>query len=202
MDLVVDMSAQEASDVLNVSPRRVQMIAHNGLIHAVKHGRDLRFSRREVDRMAANGLSGGRPYSAVNAWRRVGNGDLPAADAQVMLSRLSRRAQRHMYAAHPSLLERLASDDRLLLSGHSAADVPLGDEAIVEAYVAADDLDDLVAEYRLREPDRSVNVFLRAVPPEVNLPDEVPRLFIALDLLESPLPRVRGVGESLLGDLL
>lgn len=202
MDLLVDMPVREAAEALDVSVHRVRALAHAGAIHAIKQGRDLRLSRRDVDRLVANRLVGGRPYKAHNAWQRMIEGDLPHDSAPVLLARLSRRGQRRLYVAHPSLLDRLASDDRLLRSGHSAADVPLGDGRVVEAYVASSDLDDVVAEYRLRDPEQAANVILRVVPPDVGLPNEMPPLVVALDLLESPLPRVRGVGEDMLTGLL
>lgn len=202
MDMLVNMSVRDAAEALDLGVHRIRALAHAGAIHAIKQGRDLRLSRRDVERIAANGLVGGRPYKAANAWQRLIDEDLPDESIPVLLARLSRRGKRHLYVAHPSLLQRLAADDRLLLSGHSAADVPLGDDPVVEAYVASDDLDDVAAACRLRDPERSVNVILRAVPPEIDLPDEVPPIVVALDLMESPLPRVRGVGEEMLAGLL
>lgn len=203
MDLLVDMSVREAAEALGLSVHRVRALAHAGAIHAIKQGRDLRLSRRDVERLAANGLVGGRPYNADNAWQRLMDRDLPDESIPVLLSRLSRRGRRHLFMAHPSLLERLASDDRLLLSGHAAADqLPMDDDGVVEAYVAAEDLADIVNDYRLRAPEQAANVILRAVPPEVGLPRKAPDLVVAIDLIESPLPRVRGVGEDALRRLL
>lgn len=202
VDLLIDMPVRDAADVLGVSERRVQMLVEAGAIHAVRQGRDLRLSRRDVERLSANGLVGGRPYNAANAWRRLVDGDLPDVPVSVLLARLARRGQRVLLVAHPSLLGRLAEDDRLLLSGHTAAERAPSGEEVLEAYLSRNDVKDVIDEYGLRPPDRATNVILRVVPPEVELPDEVPSVLVALDLLESPLPRVRGVGEQMLGGLL
>lgn len=203
MDLVVDMSVREAAQALGLSVHRVRALAHGGAIHAIKKGRDLRLSRRDVERLLANGLVGGRPYNADHAWRRLIDGDLPDVSIPGLLARLSRRGDRRLFMAHPSLLESLASDSRLLLSGHAATDqLPMDDDRIVEGYVAADQLDGIVTDYRLQPPGSAANVILRAVPSEVGVPRQVPDLVVAIDLMESPLPRVRGVGEDALRRLL
>lgn len=202
MDLQVDMTVRDASKILDVTPQRVRALVATGALHAIKDGRDLRVSRRDLERLAAKGLVGGRPYTAANAWRRLIEDDLPDESVQAVVARLARRGERHLFLAHPSLLAALAADERLLLSGLAVVDgLPL-EEQIVDAYLGVGDLDDVVTQYRLRPAQQATNVILRAVPAVIDLPDEAPALAVALDLVESLLPRVRGVGEKMLQGLL
>lgn len=90
MDLIVDMPVRDAAVALGVSERRVQMLCDVGAIHAIRQGRDLRLSRRDVERAAANGFVGGRPYKATHPWRRLFDGDLPDEPNSVLLARFAR----------------------------------------------------------------------------------------------------------------
>jgi hypothetical protein len=105
--------------------------------------------------------------------------------------------------AHPSLLAELRREPDLMLSGATAAtQLGLGLLArdIVEAYVAADRAEDIVARYHLRV-SREPNVVLRVVPrftPDWPPAHEAPLPAIALDLLEDPDPRAHELGDALI----
>lgn len=200
MDLLVDMSVRDAAVELGVSPQRVRALVQSGSLHSVKEGRDLRLSRRDVDRLAAFESVLGRPYSARKAWKSLLGGVLPDESLSVLVSRFAGRAERRLFAVHPSQVERLRDDHRVRLSGHAAADdLPVAQEdVLIEGYVSEDDLAQITDDYRLQPAERAASVILRVVPSEVSLPRDVPGYAIAFDLLDSPLPRVRGIGAEML----
>ena len=115
----------------------------------------------------------------------------------------SRFERADYFYAHPSLMHGLVKDHHLSLSGgHAAAqyglDLVPGDN--LDAYVAIESLNLVVDSYSLQEVDSfNGNVVLRSVQdfPD-NHPDVVPRLFLAIDLIEGDDPRGREAGSELL----
>ena len=124
-----------------------------------------------------------------------------------MRDRLLDRAVVHTFRAHSSLLERIAGDLDLMLTGTSAARELhlglLGGQDRVDAYVASTLLATMVKRHHLRTSDEP-NVILRAVPPiDWSWPPArvAPRSAVALDLLDDPEPRVRQVARDLLASV-
>lgn len=118
--------------------------------------------------------------------------------------RLIDRGHAIPYRAHPSMLDRMRADPRLMLTGVSAASALrlglVGGADEVDAYVDHALVDDIVERYRLR-PSTDPNVTLRLVPAigwDWPPTDVSPRPAVALDLLDHPEPRVRQVGSELL----
>ena len=90
-----------------------------------------------------------------------------------------------------------------MLSGATAAsELRLGLLAgeVVDGYVDARDLDEIVRRHHLR-PSRDPNVILRVVPSFTEawpLHRHAPLPAVALDLLDDPDPRTRALGDQLL----
>ena len=117
-----------------------------------------------------------------------------------------RGSVRELAVPAPSRLlafRRIASDPALMLSGPTAASrLRLGLLAgeVVEGYVDARDLDEIVRRHHLRA-SRDPNVILRVVPTFAEAwprARHAPLSAVALDLLDDPDPRARTLGNQLL----
>lgn len=118
------------------------------------------------------------------------------ADPELLLrSWLAARAQRHQLSAPDP--HRLLDDPRLVPSGLSDPRSGMSAGHQVEAYVRADDLEDVRTDHLLVPADRSrANVWLHAAP---MLPSEpVPLLLLAADLAEHDGPRELGRARDLI----
>jgi excisionase family DNA binding protein len=117
-----------------------------------------------------------------------------AADLAANLRSLLRnRAERRLFRASPRDLGALRSDDRLDLSGISLPGSGIASGDIVEGYVAASYLGDLVDEYLLSQASHGqANVVLHAVNP-ADIPGRRIEpdnwLLLAADLAEHHRPR-------------
>lgn len=116
--------------------------------------------------------------------------------------------------AHPSVLEKLRGDRRLLVSGVHAArqyGSDLVPDDFVEAYVNASDAEAVAAKHGLIEVDDGANVQLRLVGEELDwwrtvaeanrAIDVAPALLVIADLSERDDARARLGAESLWSDL-
>jgi hypothetical protein len=126
-----------------------------------------------------------------------------AADPVPLLrSWLPNRAAPRRLHASPADLADLRSDDRVVLSGvsHPASGLLAGNE--VEAYVRADDAEDVRDDYLLVEPrpDSPPNVVLHVVDGEQALIGrelDLPWLALAADLAERPGAREKDAARQL-----
>jgi hypothetical protein len=141
---------------------------------------------------------------------------LAAEEVAQVAWRLRRRsAPALLLAAHPSTIERMLTDRRLLLTGPHAARAHGGDlvpDGPLDAYVDATDIADVVAHHALLEADGPADVRLRAVPsltamlgPEPRTDRRVrrmaPRLLVAVDLVEHGDARAASAGAALWSEL-
>jgi hypothetical protein len=108
-------------------------------------------------------------------------------------SLLRNRAARRLFRASPRDLAALRSDDRINLSGVSLAGSGIASSDMVEGYVAADRLDDLVDDYLLSDAGHmDANVVLHVVDPAGGPGWGAPLdswLLLAADLAEYHRPR-------------
>jgi hypothetical protein len=170
----------------------------------------------------------GRPFSPGSAWAllaMLAGGDpeglsaprrsqlrrhLRDADVHELAARLGRRASRRLVYAHPSMLEALAAEPRVALTGLAAAErvgarlVGTGDDEY-EGYVAESDVAGLYAAYGLVDAETVANVVLRVVDDE----EKVPRRsgmaaapVVGLDLWESGDARSSEEGQRLFAEAL
>lgn len=119
-------------------------------------------------------------------------------------SRFASRGRPRRFRAHPSLLEAVRADSALMLTGTSGATERrlglIGGGGEVDAYVSSADLDAVVRRHHM-QPSGDPNVVLRVVDPFTTPwpPARVaPASAIALDLLDSPEPHAKQVGEEVL----
>lgn len=216
------MSAAAAAEVLGLTADRVRQLVMAGAIGSRRIGGRYLVRRDDVEARLDAGAPSGRPYSPRRAWALVllAGGITPAGLDPVTLSKLrgvlrdrslwairsqlGSRAERRDMRAHSSDLERLESEDGVMLTGgRHAAEAGLGlvaPDAPVELYVDHSTADRLVARYALRPSDRP-NVRLRLLPPGIGpwLEGRVaPRLAVALDLAEDRDPRAQAVAHQAL----
>lgn len=197
-----ELAAERIAHVWAVHPDSVRRRAQIG----VASGRP--WAARQVWRMAAmvelalrgrdEELAGfNRAIGPQAAWRLrryladVAGEDDPRNVAWRLRGRVDEIVERY---GHPSILEDLADDPRLMLSGvHAAAEqgADLVPDEFVDAYVHASHLADVIAGCRLVEVEGQPNVRLRLVDQveswrQVPVPDErgAPLLLVVADLSE------------------
>ena len=222
----MEVSVRDAAQRLSVSPQRVRALAATGRIPARKLGRDWAIGIDQVGLQDFGRRGRGRPLSARSCWAIL---DLLAGKQPQGLSRserlrararleslahsapgdLSARAEVGRYVVHRGLIERVASDPRIVLGGISAAlhyraDLVALDE--VEGYVRADDLGSLVGDYALMPPsaDARANVLLRVSVPRWPFEESVriaSRGVVAVDLIDAGDERSVRAGRRLLVDM-
>lgn len=130
-------------------------------------------------------------------------GRLRDQSLEELAPRLERRAERRAYRAHPSDVERIASVQRAVRSGPSAADkhdLDLVSSGEVDVYIPADRLEALVKRFSLRRSERP-NVVVRAVPeiwPFRRGERFAPAAVVGVDLLSSVDARFQRAGRALL----
>jgi excisionase family DNA binding protein len=220
------LTVAAAADRLAVTRGRVRQLIWSGALPASRlaGGRIWLIPAEAVEARAELGIGRGRTLTPANAWGLLCLADgrpVPWLDGRTrrrltallerqglggLRPRLLERGRPHPYRTHPSSLERLRSDGRLMLTGVTGAiELRLGlvGGGRIEAYVAEADLGRVSKDHRLRA-SREPNVTLRVVPDAgVDWPiaPVAPLPAVALDLLEDPEPRLRQVGRDVLARL-
>jgi hypothetical protein len=215
------LSVADVSVRLQVTPGRVRQLIETGALRAQKVG--CQWIIQDIDLATLGKRSNGRPWSSSAAWGVIGRAlDRPtpwlsarersraderlAKGVGLIVDKLSFRAQRWQYRAHPSALARMHDDPRWVAGGVSAAafvgaDLVVGDD-VIEGYLRTDDLNKARTEFGLIEPGRaSANVILHSysgVEPFESAERSVPLLVVALDLLEHSDERSKRAGRGLL----
>lgn len=212
----------QAAERLAVTKNMVRGLISAGELPAERIGREWMVSLEAVELRLDRRPSDGRHLRAPNAWAvlfMVVGEPVPWLDqsnrwrlrqylASHRLSndrsRYSERGRPTAYRAHPSLLAAVRGDHALMLTGTSGASERrlglIGGSGEVDAYVAKTDLNTIVRRHHL-QPTDDPNVILRIVPKFTSPwpPARVaPVSAIALDLLDSPEPRAKQVGEEML----
>jgi len=227
-DLRDSVAADVAAERLGRSPHEVRRLLRAG--HLCAHRRAGRWfvPMSEVRRLQRLPQPVGRPFSPGSAWALLAvlAGDDPAglsaprrsqlrrhlrdADGPELAARLGRRATRRLVYAHPSMLDALAADPRVVLTGlaaaeHAGARLVGVDDDEVEGYVAESDIAGLYAAYGLVDAETVANVVLCVVDD----PAQVPRRsgmaaapVVGLDLWESGDARANEEGQRLFTEVL
>lgn len=219
---VVSVPSVPVSDAalrLGVSEQRVRAMISAGAIEAEKAAGTWWIPAESLARVIAASRRGGRPFSQASAWTLllIASGE-PAQWASpkvrwrmsvalkehglgAAFGKLSHRAVRHAFQAHPAELPRLARNRGLMPGGVSAASAHrlglLGGEE-VEAYVPAGALERVTRRHALvRGSD--ANVILRVLPddmwPVLRRP-VAPLAAVLADLVEHPEARARRVARE------
>ena len=174
-----------------------------------------------VARRKQSAKPAGRPLEPPNAWGAIfliSGKEAPWLDAQArwrirqalrtnglrgLLPRLSRRATRQPFHAHPGEIPHLSRAQGIVKSGISAAgahdlDLAAGNE--LDAYVPANQLARLERDHALQPAiPGEANVLLRAVPDSAWHLDDLrvaPLAAVAVDLAEDPDSRSSRAGRS------
>jgi len=229
---MTDLSVAEAAQCLQVSPRRVRALLEDGRLQGRQVAGRWLLSSRAVERRQQAAPPAGRPLSQASAWRvlavlahaddalrnlaapvrsraRGRAAELrlrqPAEIARHWLSVLGGRAQVSEFYAHPSVLEELLDDPKVVRSGISAARDHGADLMVAggaEGYIRSRDLPQLQARYAL-SPDAGVhaNIRLHVVDDDeaswVFSRRVAPAAVVAADLVEREAPRDRAAGVKL-----
>jgi excisionase family DNA binding protein len=216
------MSTIEAAEALGLTSDRVRQLVASGGLRSRRVGGRYLVRRDDVEARIDAGAPSGRPFSPRRAWALVllEEGVTPTGLDSVTLSklravlrdrslwairsRLGSRAERRDLRAHSSDLDRLESEEGVILTGgRHAREAGLGlvaSDAMVELYVDRPTADRLAARYALRPSERP-NVRLRVLPPGVAgwLGVRIaPRLAVALDLAEDRDPRAQAAAREAL----
>ena len=153
-------------------------------------------------------LADASPHAAANSLSARAPSDRHSASLLNALAALARsRARRNLFAAAPADLDDMRSDERLILSGVSSPLAQIGAPDVVEAYVAAGDLDDVVADYLLApvRPGAEPNVVLHVVDDSfahLARHEALRPALVAADLAEHDSPRAAIRAAEIFADLL
>jgi excisionase family DNA binding protein len=128
--------------------------------------------------------------SAASRWRAQARlrSALLGDDFNELIAWLRWRGERREYVAAAADFDALRGDPLIVLSGLSVAESGMRDVALVEGYVAGQDVEPLAARHWLEEPrpGERANVIIHAVPER---PLRLSRLLLAADLAEHGGPR-------------
>lgn len=223
LELGEALEAERAAARLGVSANKLRSLIRAGEVHAERRADRWFVPVVEVRRLEGLPRPNGRPYAPTAAWALLAllAGERPEglaaprlsqlrrhlrdADPNELAGRLRHRARRQLAFVHPSQVERLAADPRVVRSGWrvaeqagapllAAADVPM------ELYVAEDDLAALRDEYLIADAGEVANLVMRIIDDHVSVPQAggvAAAPVVALDLLEAGDPRARGAAQQL-----
>jgi len=193
-----------------------------GQLDASKVGGRWLVDPASVERRLAGAVAPGRPLSSTNAWGLlwVAAGQTPDWLSTWALSRVRRRlreqgivplvpllrnrASERRFRAHPSEIERIAGDVRVVRTGISAApeyDLGLIAPGQIELYVRNVELQDLARAHFLESEPARPNVVLRTVSGLWPFGDACvapPVSVVGVDLMASDDARARREGQRLL----
>ena len=202
----MSVSVQEAAERLELNPGRVRRLVSQGLLKGRKVGGRWLLDEYAISERLEATARAGRPLSPRSAW-----GLLWAADGRPMpwlapreRSRARQRARswpldewpwasRHRAVvyklrSHPSMLQPLLHDPRVVCSGASVRQLAVDLIAVGDAqlYVREAEAPNLINEYSLI-PSQQPNVVLRVPPADLWLFDnrEAPWPVVVVDLLDA-----------------
>jgi hypothetical protein len=208
------LTTQEVSDLLGVEARQVRVLAEAGSIARVARGI---FDRTSVERYRAERGSGRtRTWAEHTAWGAIamlsgaaplGLGDIQTyrlratlreiTDPTELAIRLRDRATVTTWSSHRSVIERVREE--LVIPGRQRLGL-VEDDTIVDGYIHADRIADLVRRCRLGE-DTTGSITLRYTYMDIDFIKYLAafnRTLAAVDAATSLDPRERGVGEQVL----
>ena len=220
----MERSVAEYAQEAGISERRVRKLAESGHIAAKKYGNSWVISEPSV-LYASHRQGSGRPLQEAAAWdlALMQDGYISSpqgrarTQARAMLLRsfssdqgydpqleklamrwLNGRATTKYFRAVAGDLDDLRSDPRLQATGVSHPQSGLLQAEEFDAYVLASDSHQIIDDYMLIDTPRArANVTLRLMDAP-KLPRVVPRLLIAVDLLERGTSREVSAGQHLL----
>jgi len=215
------VSTEEAARILGVTVQHVRRLADSGELTRLARGL---IDGSSLDRYLAERQGGRtRVWAEHTAWGAIAllSGDTPAwlgpvqasrlrsalreiTDPFDLLARTRDRAKVHTFTAHSTAVTRLR--DMMAVTDPAALGLAIGvvDPGHAEGYLAADTLDATVRFLGLRK-DPDGNVVVRATGFDFDVVTDLASrsaTLAALDAAASLDPRVRGVGERALAEIL
>lgn len=208
------MTTQEVSDLLGVEARQVRILAETGSITRLARGI---FDRTSVERYRAERGSGRtRTWAEHTAWGAIamlsGAAPLDLGDVQTyrlratlreiadpaeLAIRLRDRATVSTWSGHRSVIDRVRAE--LAVPGRRRLGL-VEDDTILDGYIHADRIADLVRRCRLVQ-DSTGSITLRYTYMDIDFIRYLAtlnRTLAAVDAATSLDPRERGVGEQVL----
>ena len=208
------LTTQEVSNLLGVEARQVRVLAESGFVTRVARGI---FDRTSVERYRAERGSGRtRTWAAHTAWGAIallsGAAPLSLGDVQAyrlraalrgitdpteLAIRLRDRATITMWSGHRSVIGRVREE--LVVPGRRRLGL-VEDDTVVDGYIHADRIADLVRRCRLGK-DTNGSITLRCTHMDIDSINYLAasnRTLAAVDAATSLDPRERGVGEQFL----
>lgn len=208
------LTTQEVSDLLGVEARQVRVLAETGAISRVTRGV---FDRTSVERYRAERGSGRtRTWAEHTAWGAIamlsgaaplGLGDVQTyrlratlrevTDPTELAIRLRDRATVTTWSGHRSVIGRVREE--LVIPGRQRLGL-VEDDTVIDGYIPADRIDDLVRRCRLNA-DTTGSITLRYTHMDIDFVKHLAalsRTLAAVDAATSLDPRERGVGEHVL----
>lgn len=185
------LSVDQASEALGVSPVQVGRLIEAGELDARRFGRSWAIDPESLHRYRLLRPRRGRPLSEPAAWRRVLDAEPPAdVDEAIELARLVRRRSRNeRVRILPALDGRIDDDPRIHHGGAHAAihhGAGIGRPGQRDIYIGAADVDAFRSEYRASPNADGANVVLRIVEnPTLVGGRFVPPIVAVLDLLDA-----------------
>lgn len=227
-DLRDSVAADVAAERLDRSPHELRRLLRAGQVCAHRRAGRWFVPVSEVRRLQRLPQPVGRPYSPSTAWALLAilSGKEPVGlsaprrsqlrrhlregEADDLAARLGRRANRRLMYAHPSVLEPLADDPRVVLTGLAVAEdagAPLvaADSDDIEGYVGERDVAGLCSAFRLVDAEVVANVTLLVVDDAAQVPRRSKMAaapVVALDLWESGDARASEEGQRLFAEAL
>ena len=217
-------SVSESAAVLGVSEARVRQLIAAAVLPATRVGN--RWVIEDDVLTCFRPMPTGRPWQPSAAWgvlwvaldrpvewltdkQRQRARQRAANGVDKYTEELRNRSKRTEFSAHPSALDRMRADDRIVLTGWSAAsesgaDLLVGGD-VVEGYVAHKSMQKLRTVYGLTVAGSSPNVVLHVVGgpwPFAKNERIAPNVVVALDLLEHNDQRSNRAGKTLLASAL
>lgn len=214
-------SVAEYAQEAGISVRRVRKLAEDGKIDAEKVGNSW-IIQEPSSLLPRDQNEGGRPLSAGSAWELAlmldGYAPISHRPARTrarieqlridpshgralsawLSSWLSSRAKAEYFKAQPADLQDLRNDQRLRATGVSHQESGLLQAPEFDAYVDQSDFSRVVEDYMLLPSSpRQANVILRVADLPV-APRAVPRLLVAVDLIDRQGPRELAAAQEIL----
>lgn len=217
------MSVAKAADSLGISPSRVRVLVHRGDLLAEQSAGRWLIDAASVDQLAARPRRAGRPFNSRAAWALLaiaGNRSpdwvsvaerarleevLASRDVLDLAAQLGRRAVVEHWYVHPSLLDPIAAEDDVIITGARASDDLAGERSALDVYVHPEVVDHLRKAYQPALGMRNANLVVRIVKGPWPFSRHDRRSWpavAALDLLDEHPddPRCREVAVRMLAD--
>ncbi|NDL58327.1 helix-turn-helix domain-containing protein [Phytoactinopolyspora mesophila] len=215
------VSTEEAARILGVTVQHVRRLVDSGELTRIARGL---IDRSSVERYLTERQGGRtRAWAEHTAWGAIAllSGNTPAwlgpvqasrlrsalrdiTDPADILARTRDRAKVHTFTAHPAAVTRLM--DSMAVTDHAALGLAIGpgEPGAAEGYLAADTLDATVRSLGLRN-DPDGDVVIRSTGFDFDVVTDLASRSVtlaALDAAASLDPRVRGVGQRALAEIL